>query len=237
MKTTTTLEDIIRVSAKRSGYDAIIDEHGLFRLQGQRTNLIQQINDYTDFIQQVCDQEIFGWYSFQNKDVDKFFKRAFLLRFLNREIAFQTVDIFRSKLVSKMLINEQWLTEVYVHFDDIFNGLDTGSQDSTNHSLTETNNTTDQHTTGRDRNAKVTLPQDNTNLDLENNLVDYADETNFDNSKQDVNTVSHGTSETNAQAHQNQKSNSAKIDVLQALNNLYEEKLKEFDKALFLQIW
>lgn len=237
MKTTTTIEDIIRVSAKRSGYNAIIDENGLFRLQGQRTNLIQQINDYTQFIQDVTNKEIFGYYSFKNEDVDRFFKRAFLLRFINREIAFQTVDIFRPKLISKMLINEQWLTEVYVHFDDIFNGLDTGSQDSTNHSLTETNQTTDQHTTARDRNAKVTLPQDNTNLDLENNLVDYADETNFDNSKQDVNTVSHGTSETNAQAHQQQQSNSSKIEVLQALNNLYDEKLKEFDKALFLQIW
>lgn len=237
MKTTTTIEDIIRVSAKRSGYNAIIDENGLFRLQGQRTNLIQQINDYTQFIQDISDKQIFGYYSFKNIDVDKFFKRAFLLRFINREIAFQTIDIFRSKLISKMIINEQWLTEVYVHFDDIFNGLDTGSQDSTNHSLTETNQTTDQHTTARDRNAKVTLPQDNTNLDLENNIVDYADETNFDNSKQDVNTVSHGTSETNAQAHQQQQSNSSKIEVLQALNNLYDEKLKEFDKALFLQIW
>lgn len=237
MKTTTTIEDIIRSSAKRSGYNVFIDENGLFRLNGARTNLIQQINDYTDFIKNITDKEIFGFYAFQNKDVDKFFKRAFLLRFINREIAFQTIDIFRPKLISKMIINEQWLTEVYVHFDDIFNGLDTGSQNSTNHSITETSQETNQHTTGRDRNAKVTLPQDNTNLDLENNLVDYADETNFDNSKQDVNTVSQGTSETNAQAHQQQQSNSSKIEVLQALNNLYEEKLKEFDKALFLQIW
>lgn len=237
MKTTTTIDDLIRTGAKRQGYDAFIDENGLIRTGSTRSNIMKQISDYTVFIKKVTDPEIFDNFCFENSSVDAFFKRAFLTRFESREIAFQTVDVFRNKLVSKMIINEQWLTEIYQHFDDIFNGLSTASQDATAHSLTETNNTTDTTTNHRDRNANVTLPQDNTNLSLENDFVDYADRTYFDNNRTIQNIVSHGTSETNSENHQNSVNNANKIEVIQALNNVYENKLREFDRALFLQIW
>lgn len=237
MKTTTTIDDLIRTGAKRQGYDAFIDENGLIRTGSTRSNIMKQISDYTVFIKKVTDPEIFDNFCFENSSVDAFFKRAFLTRFESREIAFQTVDVFRNKLVSKMIINEQWLTEIYQHFDDIFNGLSTGKQDATNRSLTVTNNSTDTTTNHRDRNANVTLPQDNTNLSLENDFVDYADRTYFDNNRTIQNVVSRGTSETNSENHQNSVNNANKIEVIQALNNVYENKLREFDRALFLQIW
>lgn len=237
MKTTTTIDDLIRTGAKRQGYNAFIDENGFIRTSTTRSNIMKQISDYTVFIKKVTDPEIFDDFCFSNVTVDAFFKRAFLARFENREIAFQTVDVFRNRLVSKMIINEQWLTEVFVHFDDIFNGLSTGESTQNSHSLTETKQTTDTTTNYRDRNADVTLPQDNTQLSLEDDFVTYADRTHYDNNRTIQNVVSHGTSETTAEIQNSSKNNTSSVEVLQALNNLYENKLREFDKALFLQIW
>lgn len=213
MKTTSTLLDIIEAKAKRLGYNAFIDENGLFRLQDDNTSIMSQIVRYTPFIKSCTEDEIFGGFSFKDKGTDIFFKRIFLTKFLNRQIKFQTVDLFRSKLVFLMLSNEQWFTEVYNNFDSIFNGKNTQGSQTESHAKTES------------RGANATLPQDQTELNLDDDNVPFADSTVYNRGKNDTT------------GKNNQQSNSSTTGVIQALDNLYSEKLKEFDPQLFLQIW
>lgn len=213
MKTTTSLLDIIEAKAHRLGYNAIRDEKGYFRLADDNTSIMSQVARYTDFIKECTQDEIFGGYSFKDQSTDIFFKKMFLAKFLNREIKFQTLDLFREKLVYMMISNEQWFTNVYLHYNDMFNaqGL--------------TGGTSEAHESDETRGANATLPQDNTGLDLGNDIVDYADNTLYNKHKQDQ----------NGKTTSNQRNYNA--SVIEKLNNIYNRKLDEFDAELFLQIW
>ena len=119
MKTTATILDLITAQASIDGYDAFFNpETNQLRENGD--SLLTQIAEYTPFIQYVSSQVIFSGFSLSDKNTDRFFKEVFLNRFVNREIKFQTVDLFRSKLVNLMLTNNKWFCDTFNNFDDMF---------------------------------------------------------------------------------------------------------------------
>lgn len=214
MKTTTTILDIINAKAHREGYNEFFDrERFQLRKTDDKTNLMYQVACYTDFIRNITNEEIFGEFSLSDQDADCYFKHMFLNKFIDREIKYQTLDVFRNKLVSLMLINNQWICDTYKYFDDMFNGVTRGS--------TNTNGTS--HSDGRGANA--TLPQDQTSLDLNSNEVPFADETTYN--RGDGRTTNHTT--TNATVNS--------PSVIGQMDDVFEKKLNEFDAQLFLQIW
>lgn len=213
MKTTTTILEILQAKAARSGYNAFIADDGTFRLADDGTSIISQIAQYSDFIKDISSYEIFGGFVFKDKNVDIFVKRLFLSRFLNREIKFQTIDLFRNKLVFLLAENEQWFTNVYNKFEKMFDGENNSNSSDDEHSLNE------------GRGANSTLPQDNTQLDLSSDIVEYADDTQYNRGKTDTTKNSASTS------------TSASTGVIQALDNVYLKKFKEFESALFLGVW
>lgn len=214
MKTTTTILDIINAKAHREGYNEFFDRQRFqLRKTDDKTNLMYQIATYTDFIRDLTNEEIFGGCSLSDQNTDRYFKHMFLNKFIDREIKFQTLDVFRNKLVSMMLINDKWFCDTYKYFDDMFNGVSRGS--------TNSGGTT--HSDGRGANA--TLPQDQTSLDLSSNEVPFADETTYN--RGDSRTTNHSSS--------NSSQNSP--SVISQMDDIFEKKLNEFDAQLFLQIW
>ena len=212
MKTTTTLLDLITAQASIDGYDAFFNpETNQLRENGD--SLLTQIAEYTPFIQNVTNKVIFSGFNLSDKSTDNFFKQVFLNRFVNREIKFQTVDLFRSKLVNLMLTNNQWFCDTFKNFDDMFNGVSRSSQNA------------GQDQSGESRTAMSTLPQDNTELSLDDDNVAYADNTDYNKNK------NHQTS------HQSNNSFVANPSVVKQLDNVFNKKLDEFDRQLFLQIW
>lgn len=213
MKTTTTILDILASSAVDQGYNAFINPDGTFKESRDENNLIRQINNYTDFARSISNDEIFGGFNLSDLDCDKWFKKAFLNNFLHREIKYQTLDIFRSRLVSKMLLDEKWLVLTYHEFDELFNG------DTNSTSNTQTSNNSES------RGANATLPQDQTTLNLDDDTVPYADNTAYNRSKQN------GTQDN--QAHKS----GADYNAMVNLNNVFNKKMLEYDRDLFLQIF
>lgn len=212
MKTTTTLLEIIQAKAKTEGYNAFFNQD-TNQLRTMGDSLLTEVAQYTPFIRTITNSEIFSNFALSDQDADKFFKQIFLNRFINREIKYQTLDLFRNKLVNLMLTNNQWICDVFKYYNDMFNGVQHASQNSQQNSNNEA------------RTADSTLPQDNTKLNLNDSEVPFADSTNYQ----------HG--ETNVQAHQASNSSSNSPSVIDQLDNVYNRKLDEFDGALFLQIW
>lgn len=214
MKTTTTILDIIEAKAHREGYNAFFDRQRFqIRKTSDRTNLMYQIATYTDFIRDITNDEIFAGFALSDSACDRYFKHMFLNRFINREIKYQTLDLFRNQLVSMMASNDKWLCDTYKYFDDMFNGVYRASSNSGGTNESE------------GRGANSTLPQDRTDLDLNEDNVGFADNTQYNKGKS--RTTNHSSS------------NGSKNDpsVIEQMNNLFDKKLDQFDQRLFMQMW
>ena len=215
MKTTTTLEEILRnVASKYKDWDDIFNnKNGQFIRYGATDALIYQVAQYSDMVAELCDHAFFSGYTLSNKDADKFFKKMFVNRFLIREIGFQTVDIFRTRLVGLLLQYEKYIVNTYINYEKMFSG----------HFET----TTDQKGQGinKQRYAHISLPQNNVNIDLNNDIAEYADINDLTNNSNDNKS--------------NTKTASDKFspDVLRKLENVYQRVLDDFDVKLFLQVF
>ena len=215
LKTTTTLEEILRNEAsKYKNWDDIFnDESGQFIRYGATDALIYQVAQYSDMVSELCDHAFFSGYRLSDEKADRFFKKMFVNRFLVREIGFQTVDIFRTRLIGLLLQYEQYIVNTYKNYDKMFTG--------------HSENTTDQKGQGinKQRYAHVSLPQNNVNIDLNNDNAEYADINDLTNNS---------SNNTN-----NSKTVSDKFspDVLVKLQNVYQKVLDDFDRKLFLQVY
>lgn len=184
---------------------------------GDEVALTYQVATYTPLIKDLTDRYLFGGYTFTSANADFFFKKMFVNRFINREIAFQTVDLFRSKLVAMSAANDQFISSIYDNYDKLFSG------ESDSKSTNESNSGTVQ----RNRDAHVTIPQDTVVTNLDDDNVPYADNTDWGKMKSD----------TDANGKNDNVSHQVSASVIEKLNNIYVLKLDDFDRALFLGVW
>ena len=215
MKTTTTLEEILRNEAsKYHDWDDIFNnENGQLIRYGATDALIYQVAQYSDMVADLCNHAFFSGYILSDEKADRFFKKMFVNRFLVREIGFQTVDIFRTRLIGLLLQYEQYIVNTYKNYEKMFSG----------HSEI----TTDQKGQGlnKQRYAHVSLPQNNVNIDLNNDIAEYADINDLTNNSNDNKSNSKTTSD------------KFSPDVLRKLENVYQKVLDDFDVKLFLQVF
>lgn len=214
MKTTTTIFEILQSEYVANGFDEFYNaETNQLIEYGGKDAFINKIYQNDKDVNKLANRYIFGEYNLQSPGCDASFKRMFMLRFLNREIAFQTVDMFRNKLIGLLVANDQYLSLTYDHFEDMF--ASGNSSDNTQTSQSQYD----------DRNADVDLPQNNTELSLDDAVVKYASTTHYDRNRNKTS----GENKTSQVGYN--------ANVLQLLNNVYTNKLDEFDQKLFLQIW
>lgn len=218
MATTTTLYNILESKLNRMGYNNVFDpKTNQIVSAGNERSIPYQLAKFTDEAYKAVNEEIFAGYILGSKEADRYFKNLFVGRNLLKEIKFQTLDMFRAKATSLLASNDQYISETYDLFDDLVKG-------------TSTSKTTHEETTGkthRNRNADSSLPQDNTELDLNNDIVNYADSTFYEK----------GSENGNANSEDNTISQTVDIDRLRKLKNIYNELLNEWEPKLFLQVY
>lgn len=215
MKTTTTLEEILRNEASKykDWNDIFNNKNGQLIRYGGIDALIYQVGIYTDMINDLCNHAFFCGYILSDEKADRFFKKMFVNRFLVREIGFQTVDIFRTRLIGLLLQYEQYIVNTYTNFEKMFTG--------------HSENSTEQNGQGlnKQRYAHISLPQNNVNIDLNNDIAEYAD----------INDLTNNSS--NNQNNSKTVSDKFSPDVLTKLENVYQKVLDDFDRKLFLQVF
>lgn len=256
MKTTASLMDIIQTELINNGLNEFVNKvDGVPQItkNDDKFTFIRKVAQYDDDVQTVVNRTFFMNFKFQNAKADLFFKRSFITRFLDRQIGNQTVDLFANHLVGQMITDEPFIINLYenmdkylISYNDNTNVNNTNSiSDVKNENETNSNATSNSDTHDGFNRANADLPQDNTDLDLNKNSVDYANNTDvnrgYNNNKS--NTVNNEQGNTKTNTISNDKTNSSgnatsyNADVLDKLNVQWDNLFNKYDKKLFLQVW
>lgn len=224
---TVTLFDYLSSELEKSGHDEFKTCDELTGFNPKKSNMTRLII-YDELVQKVCNDTLFYGFELENKDHDTEFKKNIVARFLNREIKFQTVDIFRAMLLAKLYSYKRKLDTFYNDYEKILT-----SQGNT-HGTSEAIGTSDSasESTGNSRSALSTTPQNEINLDLEKPYMNYADNNNINLNKTDSNTKNN-TKNDNESKNQ---SNNYNVDVFYKLNECINDLMIDIDRTCFSQV-
>lgn len=186
---------------------------------------IQKALRYDEDIAGIVTEVIFSDYTFPTPEVDAFFKKAFTVRFLNREIGRQTLEDFSSQVVYTSLIHEQEIEAIYHNFNSALANENRSVSD--NSSSNQSNNSSN----SSERSANTTLPQDQVNLNLDKNDLAYADDNSVSKSKRE------DLGNSTATGHSETSNTSYNAETFKKLQGLWEGYFNEYDRRCFLQTW
>ena len=209
MKTTSRLYDIIygeldrhRVEIYRSNNQIIFNQ----------ANLMRKTLEYKDpnFIKMLQETIFYGTSNINQRER---FEREFLQRFINRVIKFQTVDLFTTYLASFVSEYQELINYTYDKYDMLVTGqVETVS----NNNSTSTNKTNSTYSN---------LPQNQINMNLDIDTLDYADDNTISKSR----ATNSGTDRSTSSAYD--------IEALSKISALKEQIFKDMDSLLFSQIY
>ena len=209
MKTTSRLYDIIygelethRAEIYRSNNQLIFNQN----------NLMRKTLEYKDtyFIKMLQETLFFGTTPINQRER---FEREFLQRFINRVIKYQTVDLFSTYLATFVSEYQEIINYCYDKYDMLVTGqVETVSN----------NNST---STNKSNSIYSNLPQNQINMNLDIDMLEYADDNTISKSR---NTNS-GTDKSTSSAYD--------IDALSKISALKEQIFKDMDSLLFSQLY
>lgn len=209
MKTTSRLYDIIYAELERHRAEIYRTNNKIIFNQA---NLMRKTLEYKDpyFIKML--QETF-FYGTSNINQRERFEREFLQRFINRVIKYQTVDLFSTYLASFISEYQELINYTYDKYDMLVTGqVETVSN----------NNST---STNKSNSIYSNLPQNQINMNLDIDTLDYADDNTISKSR----AINSGTDRSTSSAYD--------IDALSKISALKEQIFKDMDSLLFSQIY
>lgn len=212
MKYTITIKDYLQSELINSGKSELFNNTQLTMLDPEFA-FMQKAMRYDEDIDDIVTNRIFNGFRFVNDECDKWFKRAFVNRFYNRQIGRQTIEAFATQVVYTTLINEQEINYLYDNYVKMLQN----SSITTNKGSSESEN--------QNRDISTTLPQNQVNMDLQDMGMAYADENNI--AKANQKNKNQNTSETTNISHEGFK----------AMQNAWEKYFNEYDRRCFLHVW
>ena len=292
-KHTTTLMEIIQGELQRKGFNEFVND-GKLTFDNKEYAFIQKVLRFDDDVKKIVDNTFFKGFRFNDERIDRYFKEAFTTRFLDREIGRQTVEAFAGLVLYETIIREEYIhrvfgDELYKYLENhvdykgevIGNTIEDETQNQINEELqnqtseentdTTTNETYSEDTTSKgtnvsdSREATSTLPQSEMNMNVDNDVLTFADDNTITknkttttdesnttgerdstgntktNGQQDstTNTTSDSTRNSNQDTTSNQKTYS-KTYLMENLEKLYstrERIFNDYDRKCFLHIW
>ena len=200
---TTTLMEILQSELQNRGHNEFVNK-GHLSFNDSEFAFIQKILRFDDDVHNIVNRTFFKGFKFNDERIDRYFKEAFVTRFLDREINRQTVEAFASQVLYVTLTREDYIFTVFgsemqkyleQHTETISedrgkaleNATEQGQtkqrqQQKTHEEHEEESNEThedEEHADGTktndNRNAESTLPQSEVNIDVDNTNLDYAD--------------------------------------------------------------
>ena len=209
VKTTSRLYDIIygelethRAEIYRNNNQIIFNQN----------NLMRKTLEYKDpcFIKMLQETLFYGTSNINQRER---FEREFLQRFINRTIKYQTVDLFSVYLATFVSEYQELINYTYDKYDMLVTGqVETVS----NNNSTSTNKTNSIYSN---------LPQNQININLDIDTLDYADDNTISKSR----ATNSGTDSSTSSAYD--------IEALNKISALKEQIFKDMDNLLFSQLY
>lgn len=253
-KYTTTIYELLASEAYKQGFNDFLAPDGKHLIAyGDNFAFINKLNTFDKDIQAWANSALFAGNKLSSPAADLFFKKEFVTRFANREIKYQTVDLWRIALTAEMVKDDQWLSNTYDNFFKIYTGEKDGK--TTGNLKANQANTSNTDFTGkvtmngasqtRHRDLDATLPQNETSLSLDSDDVPYADNRKDSKDKSSNSSVTDTKNVTDTTANQDTKQDTTgtsfdinfDIDTVNKIYRVYNPVFNELDKRLFLQIW
>lgn len=228
MAVTVTLFDYIKSELIKQGLSEFKDVSGKLIFFEPQQQFITKMLTYDDDVQKIVDR-LFTGLSLTNRENDEHFKKTFLMRFLNRQINFQTIESFRIALLSTFLMNQYYMNTVYTDLDNYINQ----SQINTNTNKQTNEQRTDGSITADNRQAYAQLPQNNVQLDVNSTIMESANDNTISRNKQ-IN-QQENTGKTTGESRSENKM--YQLNELLKASTIMENIFNEFDRKCFLQVW
>lgn len=200
---TTTLMEILQSELQNRGHNEFVNK-GHLSFNDSEFAFIQKILRFDDDVHNIVNRTFFKGFKFNDERIDRYFKEAFVTRFLDREINRQTVEAFASQVLYVTLTREDYIFTVFgsemqkyleQHTETISEDRGKALENATEQGQTkqrQQQKTHEQHeeeshethedeehadgtTTNDNRNAESTLPQSEVNINVDNTNLDYAD--------------------------------------------------------------
>ena len=208
-----------------------------------RTSEMTRILKFDETVEKITSETIFTGLHLTNGDSD--FKKLFLQHFLNREIKWQTLELFQSKIAATFLMNQDTLNFYYSELDRLLKRSNVNDSENSGHdeseSITTGNNTSKTDNVSDNRSISASMPQDQYNIDVENHIAPTANSNDISKNK--------NVSETNANNNTTQKNTGQNNATSQSVSNVYDiaylrevkmyikNVLDDFDTNCFSQTW
>lgn len=178
---TVTILKYLRSEAKLANWDLtfnrqtdqIIDNSDL------KLRFMGKIMTYDSDVEELVNDRLFLGLKLTNADTDRTFKQWFINIFLNVQIDFQTIDLFRAELAGEFIAQKQYIEVLFEHYKDFLTGGN------------ETNTSGD--TTSRSNTAFSALPQDTAQMNLDTDIMNFPDSNGLNRGKAHTTTNSNGT--------------------------------------------
>ena len=208
-----------------------------------RISEMTRILKFDETVEEITSETIFTGLYLDYGDSD--FKKLFTQHFLNREIKWQTLELFQSKIAATFLMNQDTLNFYYSELDRLLTRANVNDSENTgrdeSESITSGNNTSKTDNVSDNRSISASMPQDQYNIDVENHIAHNADSNDISKNK--------NVSETNANNNTSQKNTGQNNSTSQSVSNMYDiaylrevkayiqNVLDEFDTNCFSQTW
>ena len=208
-----------------------------------RTSEMTRILKFDETVEEITTETIFTGLQLDHGDSD--FKKLFIQHFLNREIKWQTLELFQSKIAATFLMNQDTLNFYYSELDRLLTRSNVNDSENTgrdeSESVTTGNNTSKTDNVSDNRSISASMPQDQYNIDVENHIAHTANSNDVSKNK--------NVSETTGNNNTSQTSTGKNNSTSQSVSNMYDvaylrevkmyiqNVLDDFDTNCFSQTW
>ena len=208
-----------------------------------RTSEMTRILKFDETVKDITTETIFTGLHLDYGDSD--FKKLFIQHFLNREIKWQTLELFQSKIAATFLMNQDTLNFYYSEIDRLLTHSNVNDSENTGNneseSITTGYNTSKTDNVSDNRSISASMPQDQYNIDVENHIAHNADSNDISKNK--------NVSETEANNNTSQTNTGKNNSTSQSVSNMYDvaylrevkayikNVLDDFDTNCFSQTW
>lgn len=132
---------------------------------------IKKAMKYDADVHEVVTDFIFLGYEFSTSEIDKKFKKTFVNRFLNKQIEFQTIELFSATLLSIIFSYEDHIESIYSDMEKYFNAQ--SESETTNQGTSQSDS----------RYLASELPQNTINLNVDDTVLNYGNQNNISRNK------------------------------------------------------
>lgn len=172
-KLTPTLKDYLQFELKQMGKDESLKGYDFLLTNEEEFDdyhFYKKMINFDIDIESIVNRRLFYHEKVSHiPELDRYFKKMFVNRFLDKMIAFQTIDKYAQKIMQITIKHQQTLIYLFDNLDSFLKNQNESNTNSRSDSLNKT------------RSLYNELPQNLINLDLNNDILDHASNNTINN--------------------------------------------------------